>query len=296
MALFLSAVLWYLLLAGLGWLVLPLAYRFLGALPDKGYAFIRPLGLLLWGFSFWLLGSYGFLQNNVGGLLTAALLLGVFSWWAWRQLPRGELGQWLRRQRGTVIAMEVLFLLAFLFMAFIRTARPEINHTEQPMELAFINAILHSPTMPPHDPWLSGFSISYYYFGYVMVAMLSKLVGITGSIGFNLGFITIFSSAALAAYGLAYDLLSLYKPKLGRSLLWLAALAPLFVLLMGNAEGVLEIAYAQHAFWPDGAQQSPVWNYLDVDDLTVPPAQPPTLTPRLYGSGYWWWWARLARD
>ena len=54
------------------------------------------------------------------------------------------------------------------------------------MELMFINSILRSPTFPPHDSWLSGYAISYYYFGYVMTAMLAMLTGLTGSVAHNL--------------------------------------------------------------------------------------------------------------
>ena len=43
------------------------------------------------------------------------------------------------------------------------------------MELMFIDSILRSPSFPPHDAWLSGYAISYYYFGYVLTAMLAKL-------------------------------------------------------------------------------------------------------------------------
>ena len=237
----------------------------------------------------------------ISGLITAAVLLTALSWWAWRQLPPGELRAWLRAHRFLVVAMELLFLVAFVFMAFVRYSRPEIFHTEQPMELAFINAILRSPSMPPHDPWLAGFSISYYYFGYLLVAMLAKLVGVTGSIAFNLGFITIFASAALGAYGLAVNLLSLYKPKAQRALLWLACLAPLFVLVLGNAEGLLELAHARHAFWSadaSGAQTSGFWTWLDVEDLTNPPSAEPRWTPRNYATGFWWWWraSRVIND
>jgi len=54
------------------------------------------------------------------------------------------------------------------------------------MELAFINSILKSPGFPPQDPWLSGFAISYYYFGYVIIAMLIRITGVTSGVGFNL--------------------------------------------------------------------------------------------------------------
>jgi YYY domain-containing protein len=292
---------WYLLLAALGWLAFPIAYRFLRALPDRGYAFSRPLGLLLWGFVFWILSSFGVLPNERGGLLTALLIVALFSIWAWFQAPRGELLAWLRSKRSTVISVEIVFAIAFLFMAYIRATGPAVYHTEQPMELAIINAILHSPAMPPHDPWLSGFSISYYYFGYLLVALQAKLLGIAGSVAFNLGFISTFAMAATGAYGLVYNLLALYKPRLSKSLHWLAGLAPLLVLLMGNAEGLLEIVHAEHIFWrtdASGAQTSSFWAWMDIKDLVNPPSDPPHIEPRLYGTGSWWWWraSRVIND
>jgi uncharacterized membrane protein len=45
------------------------------------------------------------------------------------------------------------------------------------MEFAFLNAVGRSATFPPVDPWLSGFAISYYYFGYVMTSVLARLSG-----------------------------------------------------------------------------------------------------------------------
>ena len=86
-----------------------------------------------------------------------------------------------------MVSVEALFLLAFAAWAFVRAANPEAVGTEKPMELAFINAILRSPAFPPHDPWLSGYAISYYYFGYVLVAMLAKTGGTSGGVAFNLG-------------------------------------------------------------------------------------------------------------
>ena len=93
--------------------------------------------------------------------------------------------------------VEILFFLAFAFLAFVRAGNPEIVGTEKPMELAFINAILRSPTFPPHDPWLSGYAISYYYFGYVMTAMLAKATGTLGSVAFNLMLALVFALSAV---------------------------------------------------------------------------------------------------
>ncbi len=56
---FLNLILWYLVIALAGWLVFPLAFRLLKFLPDRGLAVSRPLGLLLWGYAYWLLVSLG---------------------------------------------------------------------------------------------------------------------------------------------------------------------------------------------------------------------------------------------
>jgi uncharacterized membrane protein len=100
-----------------------------------------------------------------------------------------------------VWVVELLFLVAFAGWAFVRSTNPEIAGTEKPMELAFINAILRSPTFPPHDPWLSGYSISYYYFGYVLVAMLAKLTAVPGGVAFNLGVSLVFALTAIGLTG-----------------------------------------------------------------------------------------------
>ena len=74
-------ILWYLIISALGFLTFPLAYRFLPALADRGYAFSRILGLLLWGYLFWLLGSLGALKNDLGGELFALALVMLLSAW-----------------------------------------------------------------------------------------------------------------------------------------------------------------------------------------------------------------------
>ena len=45
------------------------------------------------------------------------------------------------------------------------------------MEIGFLNGVLNSPRFPPLDPWLAGYAISYYYFGYVMMAVMTRFTG-----------------------------------------------------------------------------------------------------------------------
>ncbi|HLE05638.1 MAG TPA: DUF2298 domain-containing protein, partial [Anaerolineales bacterium] len=165
---------WWLASSLLGLLALPLAFRIFHSLPDRGYAFARPLGLLIASYVLWLGASLGFIPNSRGGALGAVLVLaGIGA--ALGQ--RVEIRDWLRRNLRTVLWMEGVFLLSFLLWAFVRANNPEIVATEKPMELAFLNGILRSDRFPPNDPWLSGYAISYYYFGYVMIALLTWLSG-----------------------------------------------------------------------------------------------------------------------
>lgn len=307
----LSALLWYFTITLIGWITFPLVYRLLPALVDRGYAFTRAVGLLLWAYAFWLLASLGILRNDLGGLLFSVLLLIALSGWALRSVSLEEMADWLRKQRSLVLVVEILFLVAFAFMGLVRAANPEILGTEKPMELAFINAILNSPEFPPHDPWLSGYAISYYYFGYVMVAMLAKLTGTPGGVAFNLGVTLVFALSAVGSYGLVYNLLSFRSTRLPRrqmessgraaqaksTFLSLALLGPIFVLLIGNLEGFLEVLHARGLFWqstPTGELTSPFWKWLDMRELSSPPQQPFSWTP----SRYLWWWraSRVVQD
>src|SRR5215208_3962473 len=72
---------WYILVTLLGWLAFPLAYHIFPALIDRGYTLARALGLLVWGYVFWLFASLGIAQNDAGGLLLALIILAGLSAW-----------------------------------------------------------------------------------------------------------------------------------------------------------------------------------------------------------------------
>ena len=122
-----SLVIWYIAITLVGAAAFPLAFRFLPSLPDRGYTLARALGLLVWGYLFWLLTSLGFLENNSGGILTGlVLLLATSLWLGWKDRFR-EMLSWIRGHRGLILTSEAVFLAAFLIMAFIRSANPEIT-------------------------------------------------------------------------------------------------------------------------------------------------------------------------
>ena len=282
-------ILWYVVISIFGLLAFPVAYRLLPALPGRAYAFSRALGLLLWGYSFWLLSYFGILVNDAGGLLFAFLILVGASVWALRKGGVGPLRNWLRSNRVYVFGVEALFLLAFAAWVFVRSANPEIAGTEKPMELAFINAVINSPTMPPFDPWLSGYAISYYHYGYVLLGILANLTATPAGIAFNLGVALVFALIAIGAFGLVYNLLAIWSPRTRRANVWLALLAPLFVLFVSNAQGFLALVHGRGVFWSidgTGQQVSSFWTWLDIEDLRDPPLD---LTLDTWARSFNWW-------
>lgn len=299
---------WYILISLAGAGTIPLTFRVFKNLPDRGYPFCRISGLLLWGYIFWLLGSFRILQNDPGGIALALALVFLISIISIQRTGLKEIMEWFRNSKTTVIVTELLFFAAFAGWTLIRAADPAALGTEKPMELAFINAILRSPVLPPHDPWLSGYAISYYYFGYVMVAMMAKLSAVSGAVAFNLASSLWFGLTAVGGFGVLFNLVSKITrdedqkipllSKMGASL-W-GLLAPVFILIVSNLEGFLEVLHSKGIFWKtnadSGTLESPFWKWLDIQELVNPPTLPFSWIPQRNG-GIWWWRAsRVLQD
>ena len=317
---------WYLLVTFLGWLTFPLAYRLFPALADRGFSLARALGLLVWAYGFWLMASLGLTQNDGGGLLLALVVLAALSGASLlKRARRKTLWEWIKSNVRLIVVVEVLFFLAFAAWAFVRASNPNIETAggEKTMEMAFINAIMRSPTFPPHDPWLSGYAISYYYFGYVMTAMLAEATGTLGSVAHNLMFALVFALSFIGAYGILYNLLAAWRsrrpvvtsiaPEIreGRPSLSRPLLGPLFLLFVSNLEGFLEVLHQMGLFWSwkaDGTGVSAFWAWLGIKNLTTPPVRPLGIVP---GQPFWswlsshvipdrfiWWWqaSRVIQD
>ena len=199
--------LWWLWLTLAGAAILPLAVRYLSALPDGGYTLARALGMLVVTWLYWLLGSYGFLDNSVGSIVLTWLLVAAGSLALYfRARVSGLFANWWRENRSLVVVAELLFAVLFLGWALYRAHQNDLIGTEKPMELAFLSATQRSPGFPPNDPWMSGYSISYYYMGYIMSSALSMLSGIRSSIGFNLTVASQFALTGLTTFGVVYNL------------------------------------------------------------------------------------------
>ncbi len=279
----LFALKWWIALSLPGMLAVPLARRLFSALPGEGYPFARPLGLLLVSWIFWLGCSFGLIQNNGGGIIASLALAWLISWGAGRR----DLGAFWEKERLLILTTELLHALAFGSFVLFKAFRPEISGTEKPMELAFLNAILRSWSFPPHDPWLSGFAISYYYFGYVMVALLARATATPSSVAFNLGIASLFALTVTGSFGVVHALVRKDGASPQRAIRW-ALLGAILVAVLGNQEGLLELLHCK------GVGSPAFWDWVDVKGLAQAPLCPGSLHP----VDFWWWWraSRVIHD
>jgi YYY domain-containing protein len=250
---------WWFVVQGIGLAGLPLTTFLFRALPDRGYAFSKSLGLLLTGYGAWLLAMFGLAPFGVPLLVVVALIVGVIIplvlYTGFSVGPRPAPLDYLRQHWPAVLAYEIIFLLSLLAIAWMRSYNPVPWGTERPMDYAFFNAIQHSETFPPHDPWLAGYSINYYYLGYLLMSVVAMLSGLPPSVAFNLSLALVFALAALGVAGVLANLVHLTTPTMHlfnhpriRVLVrhMVIVVGILLVLIVGNQAGALQLLIGNH--------------------------------------------------
>lgn len=274
-----STALWFLALEVFSFAVFPVAFRAFSRMPDRGYAFAKPLGLLSVGFLAGLIGMTHTVPNsNLSVLAAGVLVVGISvlagrRWWS-------EIGAFLWNNRRLVLVTEGVFAVVFLGMALLRSMVPDISTTEQPMDLMFLSATVASTHYPPMDAWFAGELVSYYYLGYLLIGSVALLTNTVTPIAYSLGLATYAAMAAVAAFALTFNLVRLSR---GSALAGvLAGAASVFLLLVAsNLLGVLELAWASKAgtaaFWE--------WIRPDPNWYTDPQASASWRQEEL-----WWWW------
>lgn len=296
---------WWIGIEAVGLAAFPLTYAFLRWLPDRGFAFSKVIGLLLLGYGVWAGAVVGVISNSQGSIILVLLLIaGLSALVAGRH--RADLAGVLRSGWRYMVFVEVLFLAVLAAAVFLRSFAPEIIWGEKPFELAFLNSIARGDSFPPNDPWLSGQSISYYYFGYVMIAVLTKLVALSTATTFYLGLSLIAALASVATFGLVYNMIAVSHrqepapvgapgpgaaaPAEGPSLMPRAVVFGLagagLMAIVSNLAGVFELM-ARHGVGSRG-----FYSFVGIFDLngTYNCGGAPGDCTDWFPTRFWWWW------
>lgn len=221
---------WWLVLELIGIVALPLVFGLFSDRLGRGYGFAKVFALLVVAYPAWMLAHLGITNVSNGLIVSTLLFLGVGG--ALFVFRSKDIVAWLRAGGWrTVLWVDALWTAGFLFFAWQRSMAPEIFGAEKYMDFAFLNALVRAEVMPPPDPWMSGESINYYYFGYLVLAYLWRLLPIDTAYAYNL-------SVAMLG-GLAFSQAAV----LGRALTanWAyGAIAGLLAMVVGNVDAFLQ--------------------------------------------------------
>ncbi len=200
---------WLLVVEFIYLLSLPLCLFIFRPLADRGLVLARIVGLLGVAYASWIIVSLGWVDFSrlaIGiGLAVAAALSGLALALQWRQM-----WEFVRARWRLLVTAEAIFLAAFLAFVIIRALNPDLWHPfrggEKPMELAYFNAVMRSALLPPYDPWFAGGYLNYYYWGYFVLAIPTRLAGIVPTTAFNLAVPLLFALTVTGAFSVVYNL------------------------------------------------------------------------------------------
>ncbi len=257
---------WLITLELAAFALVPLALVVFRALPDRGYLLTKPLGVLGLSYLVYAPSSYGladFTRPTIAAALAVMFGVGALAGYVWRS----ELIAFVRERWRFVLLCEAIFLGMFLFSYMLRINNPDLYHPfqggEKPMDFTYFNGVLRTTdlTQGAIDPWYAGAYINYYWWGFFIAAVPTKLLGIVPEVAYNLSVPMFYSLAAAATFSVAYNLSEATRrfmrrrpnrtPIGARGPIFVGLLATFLVLIAGNlrAVGVLEQNFDRVSPW-----------------------------------------------
>lgn len=241
-------IFWLLVVETFSFAAVPICIKVFSCFSDRGYAASKLVGISITSYMSWLFGFVLGFSREV--IFISLIIITSFSAYLFFKNKK-EIINFLKSSRKNILQLEAIFILLFIFFLLIRAQKPEIDSLEKFMDFGFINSMVISDSIPPHDMWLSGESINYYYFGHLITASLTKFSGIPSNFAYNLAFAMWYAIFALLVYSFVTELT---KKKL------YGLLAILLVCILGNLFGIFQIITFT---FPQTAQPLSQWLGLD---------------------------------
>ena len=274
---------WYVVLQIFALPIVPLLWRWLPGLPDRGYGIAKAFGLVAVSYLAWLIASLRIIEFGIPAIVAAWVIvfaLGILA--VYRHV--GSFVEHLRRAWLWIVATELLLIAGFAFAVWVRTQNPDlwnqIRGGDKFSNLAVFNAIIRSPYFPPYDPWFSGGTVNGDYWGMVPFAVITRLTGILPATAYNLAVASVFALLVVNSWSIAGALfVRLRNPlasirdhaKVALRGALLALFAPLLIALLGNLQLVRMLgqgmwgAEPAPADWPDlGGFGAIAWGFRNL--------------------------------
>src|SRR3954466_3080673 len=215
-----------------GLLAATVAALLFGRVPGAGLGFSKVLGLLLVTWLIWMSASLQVVHYGIPlivGVLIGLAVVGALVAVRLHSLGTRLRGEGRKSKRLLRLALpledpvrrrlfwggEAVFAVVYALGVLLAPLAPDVWNTEKPMDMAFINAINQSGSFPPHDPWMSGESSNYYYFGHVVLAWPIKLLEMPPEAGYLLSWGLLMALTAAPVYAFAGTLWAAGRKELG---------------------------------------------------------------------------------
>lgn len=198
----------WVLVEALGLVCLPLTITVCHNLPDRGWAFSKAIGVALLTFCVWAPLMYGHtLPFNHFFIATIVLIILICNLLGLHHTHH-VIVKVIRSNKIYIISSELVFLGMVFLLGWLRTFHPNIQSYEMFMDEGFIAAIMRSPHFPPNDMWFAGYSINYYYYAHLAIAILAKILDQSPSIAFNTGISVYFGLTAVNLFGVTSNIVA----------------------------------------------------------------------------------------
>ncbi len=213
-----SIFMWYLIVQIFAFLVFPLLNLSLKNLNDRGYGLSKITGIFLFAYINWILVSLNIIKFTQVNLSILFIILAVLSLYYYFKNKK-EYFNFFKNNENHILFTEIVFLSCYLFFILVKFYFPDIHNIKdhgyngggEPMGMAYLSAIFNDVKFPPHDPWLYGFTLNYYYWGQLMLATISKLLGYVPSLTYNFSLALLFALSFTSGFSLVYNLTQKYK-------------------------------------------------------------------------------------
>ena len=257
---------WLLILELIFIITLPISFLLFKNLPDKGYSISKTLSLLILSLTVWWITSLKLIMFTRFSVFISIGLLSIVA--VYISIKNYKVFfRFIKSQWKILITSEVIFLIAFALFVILRMANPDLWHPwrggEKPMDLAYLNAILHSSYMPPIDPWYSGGFMNYYYYGHFITSILIMATGIIPTTAYNLAIPLFFALLFSSSFSIIYNLCKMtinkenysdkrLSIKFFRSPIFFGLISACFVTLIGNLDGGIQLVNILSNQMPNG--------------------------------------------
>lgn len=203
---------------------------------DGGWALGRVAYLLLIGLIVWQ-GAHIVPINTMVGVMSVGgvMMLGLL-WWNLKN--RERVREEIKKIWPMVLAEEVLFLIGFGWLAWVRGHNPDVLDLEKFMDNGFIASYLRADKLPAIDMWLAGEKINYYTFGHFLGSIMVRIWGVDLSYAYNLLLAMIMGMGLMMAFSVIVNLIGDGETKTRK-------------VIVGGVVGslLLNIGGNSHAFW-----------------------------------------------